>query len=71
MFLSNSKKYPVFNQKVSFSLVKFQAIYLPVLGPVHMFKKGHKYVTLVQIHIFDSEGHLFDMEGHLFDREGH
>ena len=53
-------------------------------GTVHMVKKGHKYMTLLQINVpsvmilsqklgnlFDLEGHLFYLEGHLFDRKGH
>ena len=49
-----------------------------------MVKKGHKYVTLLQINVpkvmilskklvknILRRGHLFEMEGHLFDKEGH
>ena len=46
-----------------------------------MVKKGHKYVTLLQINvprvmnmsqkICLTRGHIFDSEGHLFEMEGH
>ena len=49
-----------------------------------MVKKGHKYVTLLQINvprvmilsqkpcnIYLTRGHLFDSGGHLFEMEGH
>ena len=47
-----------------------------------MVKKGHKYVTLLQINvprdsasktweIYLTRGHLFNSEEHLFELEGH